>query len=96
MIPEARFYQAIRKFAAQTKPYETAVRYWTVPDEAYDLTLVSQRVYGNRHEYLAVMAAAGLDRMDQELTPRTLVLPTASKLKEIKKVCGYTGPGDVS
>lgn len=96
MIPESLFYREIRRFAVQTKVYETAIRYWVLPDEAYDLTLVSQRVYGNRNEYLTIMAAAGLDRVDQELTQRMLVLPTPSKLLQIKKKCGYVGPGDVA
>lgn len=64
--------------------------YQTLPDERWDLTLVSQRVYGNRNEFLAVMAAAGLDRFDQELTERELVLPNAQRLEIIKQDTGFT------
>lgn len=64
--------------------------YQTLPDERWDLTLVSQRVYGNRNEFLAVMAAAGLDRFDQELTERELILPNAQRLEIIKQDTGYT------
>ena len=95
MIPESVFYREVRAFAVKTKVFETAIRYSTKPDEAWDLTLVSQRVYGNRYEALTIMAAAGLDRVDQELKQQSLVLPTPSQLISIKKKCGYVGPGDV-
>lgn len=90
MIESARFYLAIRKFSL-TEPVWSSVRvrYYTKPDERWDLTLVSQRVYGNRDEYLAVMAAAGLDRLDQELTERELILPSRERLAQIKAATGY-------
>lgn len=90
MIEASRFYRAVRQFAVSTPAYGTAIRYQTLPDEAFDLTLVSQRVYGNRDDFLAVMAAAGIDRFDQKLNEQTLVLPTKAQLDEIKSRTGYS------
>lgn len=83
------FYKAVRKFSERTKPWQTAVFYDTTIDEAFDITLVSRRVYGNPHEFLAVMAAAGLDTVDQELKQKRIVLPTASQLYSIKRRTGF-------
>lgn len=89
MVPESRFYREVRQFSLTAPVWEDAVRYFTKPDERWDLTLVAFRVYGSRDEYLAVMAAAGLDRLDQELTERELVLPTPGRLALIKDQTGY-------
>lgn len=89
MIGQSRFYRAVRQFAVSTPVWGEAVRVFTLPEERWDVTLVSQRVYGNRDEALTIMAAAGLDRFDQELTERELVLPTAERLEQIKKATGY-------
>lgn len=91
-IAANKFYRAVREFAVTAPVWEaSAIRYFTLPDEQWDVTLVSQRVYGNRNESLAIMAAAGLDRTDQPLTPRMLVLPSAAMLAAIKQRTGYTG-----
>ena len=84
-----RLYQLVRDFAVQTPEWGAAVRYFTLPDERFDLTLVSQRVYGSRDEALVIQAAAGLDSPELELTERALVLPTASRLKAMKLQAGY-------
>lgn len=89
MVPASRFYREVRKFSVTAPVWEDAIRYFTKPDERWDLTLVAERVYGSRDEYLAVMAAAGLDRLDQELTERDLVLPTPSRLALIKSRTGF-------
>lgn len=89
MVPASRFYREVRQYSLTAPVWDTAIRYFTKPDEKWDLTLVSQRVYGNRDEYLAVMAAAGLDRMDQPLTERELVLPSVERLNMIKARTGY-------
>lgn len=91
MTSAARFYRAVRQFA-QTSPVwdSSRVVYFTKPDERWDLSLVSKRVYGNRNETLAVMAAAGLDRYDQELTERELVLPSPQRLDALKQMVGYS------
>lgn len=92
MIGQSRFYRAVRQFAVSTPVWGASTRYFTLPDERFDLTLVSQRIYGNRDEWLAVMAAAGLDRIDQELTERELVLPNPDQLQAIKERTGYQKP----
>lgn len=51
---------------------------------------MSRRVYGNRNETIAVMAAAGLDRFDQELTERELILPNPQRLDALKQLAGYS------
>jgi hypothetical protein len=84
-----RLYQLVRDFALQTPAWGTAVRYFTMPDEAYDLTLVSERVYGNRDEALVIQAAAGLDSPELPLTERPLVLPTVTQLAAMKARAGY-------
>lgn len=85
----AALYRAVRRFSLITKPWETAIWYETKPDERWDLTLVSERVYGLRDEYLTIMAAAGLSHVDDELTERKLCLPTAAQLLGIKRSVGY-------
>lgn len=89
MLERSRFYAAVRHFAVSTPVWGTAKRYFTLPDEVYDLTLVSQRVYGNRDEWLAVMAAAGLNTLNQRLEQQELVLPTKEQLETIKANVGY-------
>ncbi|NCC41972.1 MAG: hypothetical protein EOM21_21710 [Gammaproteobacteria bacterium] len=83
------FFRAVRRFALTTRPWESAIWYDTKPDERLDLTLVSERVYGRRSEYLAVMAAAGLSHVDDELTERKLCLPTEAQLAAFKRASGY-------
>lgn len=92
MIENSRFYRAVRQFAVSTPLWGTAIRYQTLPDERWDVTLVSQRVYGTRDEYLTVMAAAGLDRFDEELTERVIVLPTKVQLDTLKRQNGVINP----
>lgn len=87
------FFRAVRRFALTTRPWEPAIWYETKPDERHDLTLVSQRVYGRRDEYLAVMAAAGLSHVDDELTERKLCLPNEGQLRKIKLTTGYESIG---
>lgn len=92
MLERSRFYAAVRQFSVSVPSWGAAIRYFTLPDEKHDLTLVSQRVYGNRDEWLAVMAAAGLDTLDQPLEQRELVLPTKDQLLAIKAGVGYPPP----
>lgn len=88
------FYREVRKFSERTKAWQTAIFYWTKPDEVWDVTLVSQRVYGNREEFLTIMAAAGLDMIDQPLTQRQLILPTSQQLYAIKRDTGFESRTD--
>lgn len=55
------------------------------PDEIHDPTLVSLRVYGNRHDYDVVMVCAGTNSIWQELPQIPLFLPTKAQLFMLKK-----------
>ncbi|MDP5007463.1 MAG: hypothetical protein NWQ13_00290 [Glaciimonas sp.] len=81
-------YRQVRDFAQQTPVWATATRYQTKPDERFDLTLVSRRVYGRIDEFMVIMAAAGLDSVEQELSEQLLVLPTESQLIRMKRIAG--------
>lgn len=83
------FYRLVSDFSKRTQGWQTAIFYETKPDERWDLTLVSQRVYGNRYEFLTVMAAAGVDRADMPLEQKRIILPTASQLALLKKQAGF-------
>lgn len=86
----AAFYREVRRVAEKAKDWDTDVIFYTTkPDEMYDLTLVSRRVYGYPDEYLAVMAAAGIDTVDQPLTQRRIVLPSTANLMRIKRRTGF-------
>jgi len=84
-----KFYLLIRQFVLNAKPWTQAFRYQTKVDERYDMTLVSQRVYGHREEFIAVQAAANLDSTEQLLEEQLLILPSAEELHEIKTRSGY-------
>ncbi|ALK30853.1 hypothetical protein [Burkholderia plantarii] len=89
------FYREVRKFAETAKAWDTAaIFYETRPDEAFDLTLVSRRVYGRRDEFLAVMAAAGLDSAFQPLPQKRIVLPNEGRLLAIKRRTGFESIAD--
>lgn len=85
----ASFYRLVRDFSQRTRPWDVAVRYQTKPDERSNLPLVSHRVYGRRDEYLAVMAAAGLDSVEQVMDERVLTLPTDDQLRAFKESAGF-------
>jgi len=85
----AMLMRLVGDFAQRQPTWAECIVYHTLPDERWDLTLVSQRVYGTRDEFLAVLAAAGLDSVEQELTERELVLPTARQLAGLKARAGF-------
>lgn len=87
----AELVRRVADFSQRQPEWADCIIYMTRPDERWDLTLVSQRVYGNRDEALVVMAAAGLDTVEQELREARLVLPTATQLARIKAQCGFVG-----
>jgi len=82
------FYSEISQFSRTVKPWQPAIFYETKPDEVNDITLISQRVYGNRDEFLAIMAAANI-QANQSLEQTTLTLPTQQQLNEIKRRTGF-------
>lgn len=84
------FYSRVRKLCAgATVVTEGVVFHQVTPDEAYDLSLVSERVYGRRDEYLAVMAAAGIDTPETPLAQAVIALPTPASLLELKRASGF-------
>lgn len=85
----AEFVRRVRLFAERQPEWAECIVYFTKPDERWDLTLVSQRIYGTRDDFLAIMAAAGLDSVEQELREKRLVLPTARQLAELKTLTGF-------
>lgn len=87
-----RLFVLVRDFTVQTLSWGEAIRYQTMPDERFDLTLVSQRVYGRRTEALVIQAGAGLDSPELELSERLLVLPTEAQLRAMKQQAGYGDP----
>lgn len=84
-----RLFQSVRDFAEQTPAWGEAIRYFTRPDERFDLMRVSVMVYGRPGESLVIQAAAGLDSPELELSERALVLPTAQQLRAMKLRAGY-------
>lgn len=89
MIPEARFYLEVRKFALTEPSYSSrrqVVR--SFPSERYHLPMMALRVYGDAAEALTVMAAAGLSTVDSELTEQDVVLPTREYLAYLKQKAG--------
>jgi hypothetical protein len=79
----------VRYFAETVKPLQGAVYYQVLPDEVWDMSLVSQRVYGRRDEFLAVLAAAGLGGFDEALPMKVLVLPNPAQLDQLKRRTGF-------
>jgi hypothetical protein len=84
------FYQRVRTFSQNAKAWDAnVIWYESSPDERFDLSRVSFRVYGRWSEFLTVMAAAGLDTFDQSLDQTTLALPTESVLYQLKRAAGF-------
>ncbi|MEM4986249.1 hypothetical protein V8G57_02495 [Collimonas sp. H4R21] len=88
-VATAIFYRQVRDFVAKTPVWGMAIRYQTKPDERFDMTLISRRIYGRPDEFLVVMAAAGLDSVEQELPEQLLVLPTESQLLTLKTAARF-------
>lgn len=64
------------------------IRHQIMADEVYDPTLVSQRVYGNRNEAQAILAAAGLSFVWEPLPMVEIILPRPAQLLQIKRLTG--------
>jgi len=86
----ARFWRLVRRFCVTAKANTQGVLFIeTTPAERLDVTKISQRVYGTRHESLAVQAAAGLDQINQPLEQTLLAIPTPAKLLQLKREAGF-------
>ena len=88
MLSKNLLYKRIRQFALETPDWATAIRYHSKPDEKRDLTLIARRVYGLPNEWPIIMAAAGLQSVDEPLNEQLLVLPTLSQLQTLKRELG--------
>ncbi|PAU79218.1 hypothetical protein [Halomonas salipaludis] len=88
------YYRLVRDFAQSVQPWEQAIYHDVAPDERWDITLTARKVYGDAGEFLAVMAAAGLDSVDQPLEQQRLVLPTADRLRAFKRRAGFESRAD--
>lgn len=91
-LAKARFVALVREFAQNSPIGTLSIRYFTKPDERLDMTLASNRVYGNREEGITIMAAAGLDSVESILNEQLLVLPTLEQLLALKKKAGINRP----
>lgn len=85
------FFKSVSDFSKSAKPWDQNVIWYTVkPDEAYDASKISQRVYGRRSEFTAVQAACGVGRVDSPLpVSKKVALPSESKLYELKRANGF-------
>lgn len=84
------FYRKIRDFVDNVKYYDSFIKHEVTPDEIWDMSLVSLRVYGRRDEFIAVMAAAGIGIWDEPLkVGKVLILPIDSQLSRMKIMVGF-------
>ncbi len=88
MLSATLLHTKLRQFAQSTPAWATAIRYHTTPDERFDLTLIARRVYGLPDEWPVIMAAAGLQSVDEPLNEQLLVLPTLEQLQRLKRNTG--------
>ena len=94
MIEQAQYYKLVRQYAEKAPVWDSQrILYQTLPDERWDLTLVALRVYGDRKEWLTIMAAAGLDRVSDELPEQVLVLPNQQLILAFKEQAGIDAGG---
>lgn len=93
MIPEARFYLEVRKFALTEPSYSSrrqVIR--SFPTERYHIPMMALRVYGDPQEAATIRAAAGLSTADTELVEQDVVLPTKEHLNYLKQKAGIVAP----
>lgn len=82
------YYRLVRDFSQSVKPWDVAIYHDVAPDERWDITLTARKVYGDPSEYLTIMAAAGMDTVDQPLEQKRLVLPSADRVRAFKRKAG--------
>ncbi len=85
-----RYWRVVRRFCLHAKSFTRGALFIeTAPAERLDLTKISQRVYGTRHEALTIQAAAGLDHITDPLEQTMLVVPSPEKLLQLKREAGF-------
>lgn len=88
------FYRLVRDFSQSARPWDAALYHDVAPDERWDITLTARKVYDDPGEFLAVMAAAGMDTVDQPLRQKRLVLPAPDRLRMMKRRAGFESRDD--
>lgn len=88
------FFKAVSNFSRTAKAWDSMIRYEVKPDERYDPTLISRRVYGTSDEYLTVMACARISSFEEPIEQKTIVLPTRQLLERIKRKTGFESIAD--
>jgi len=83
------FWRLVRDFAVSVKPWDQVITYEVKPDERWDATLISRRVYGRVDEFMTVLAAAGIDAVDAPIEQQAIVLPTEGQLRQLKFAAGF-------
>lgn len=83
------FWKMVQAWVDSVKPWDQAIYYDVKPDEKWDVTLISQRVYGRRCEHLAIMAAAGISYVDEPIPQKQIILPSETQLRSIKFAAGF-------
>lgn len=83
------FFKLVSNFSKSAKIWDDAIFYDVLPDELYDITLISRRVYGRPDEYVAVMACLGIDSVDVSFEQKQVAFPSESKLAQFKYKSGF-------
>lgn len=83
------FWRAVQDWVASVKPWDVAIYYDIKPDERWDVTLISERVYGRRCEFVAIMAAAGVSNVDEPMEQKQITLPNEGQLRQLKFKSGF-------
>lgn len=84
------FYRKVREWALRLKPWQDAIWHEILPDEEYNLPLVSYRIYERMDEVLVVMACAGINSVDETLKHgQRLAFPSEQQLHAFKRQAGF-------
>lgn len=84
------FYREVRRLCANARPWTSGIVFIdTTPSDRMDISKISERIYGTRHEVLAVMAAAGMNTMNQPLEQQRIAVPTKERLMMLKRQTGF-------
>lgn len=88
----AQFVMMVRSFAQRQPVWGDRIDYEVRPGYEFDLIRIATEAYGSdiarRWGWIAVMAAAGMDSVEQPLRPQTIVLPLATQGDEMARACG--------
>lgn len=83
------FFKLVSNFSKTAKAWDAVVSYDVKPDERFDPTLISRRVYNTSDEFLVVMACVGISSFDEPIEQRTILLPTKTMVERFKRQTGF-------